>query len=813
MFDGGNEMVMDRGWRLVSLLAVLLAASPGRAAFVGQDQFGSGSTIAMAWGDADGDGDLDLAVGNYGGANQLFINDGSGTFTEQTPFGSGQRTFAVVWADFDNDGDQDLAVGNGANNQNQLYLNDGSGGFTATAQFGLARTVALAWADYDRDGDLDLAVGNGILGTPEQNRLYENDGAGGFTGRDEFGVGQTDTLAWADYDDDGDLDLAVGNGGFGTDEPNALYVNQGNGTFVAQAQFGMGDTASIAWGDADNDGDLDLAVGNWNGGQNFLYVNQGNGTFTEVQEFGLRDPNTVAWADTDHDGDLDLAVGNGDFTSADANGLWVNDGGAAFTEQPELGLGSTDSIAWGDCDGDGDLDAAVGNEHTPAQNQLYLNQQNDTSYLLVGLVGHFHDRGAGYSNRDGIGARVTVYAAGHGGDPAFRLGMREVEAHGGFASQSARDAHFGLPGRAAVDVRVAWPGSAGSRIDQDLRGVAVGQRVVIDESAATDDYVLGEGLDARNGNMVRVYAADGVATPVSFQAYGAGSFGTNVAAGDVDGGGPGEILTGPGPGAVYGPQVRAFRRDGTPIAKVNFFAYGTLKYGVNPATGDLDADGFRELLSGAGPGAVFGPHVRGFDFDGGTLTVIQKINFFAYGTLKYGVNVASGDLDADGWAELVTGPGPGAVFGAQVRGFGYDGVAIMALGGVNFDAFPTFRYGANVALGDVDGDGRDEAAVAPGPGPTLPSRYLGFDLAPTTALAGFDVTPFTTLYGGRVGLGELTGDGSWDLVCGAGLDPTATSEVRAYDYDGAALAALAGTPFTPFGSSFGVNVGAGGLFY
>ena len=452
--------------------------------FVEHEAFGLKATIAVAWGDADGDGDFDLAVANTsGGANGLYLNDGAGGFAGGNAFGN-KNTFAVVWADFDGDGDADLAIGNGSNGQNYLETNNGDGTFTEQAEFGLRSTVAMAWADFDLDGDLDLAVGNGILGSAQQNSLYVNNGDGTFTARDEFGALRTDSVAWGDFDNDGDPDLAVGNGGFSLDEQNALYVNNGDGTFTGRDEFGTGDTAALAWADADNDGDLDLAVMNWNDGQSMLYVNNGDGSFTGGPAFGVGDPNTGAWGDFDNDGDLDLAQGNGDFTSAAQNLLWLNDGAGGFTAESQFGLGSTDAVAWADADGDGDLDLAAGNEHTPNTNLYYEN----TTVGLGGAVwlrlrGGFTDRGAGYSNRDGVGAVVRFYEAGHVGDEAHLLGLRDLSATGGFTCQGAPEVHLGLGARGAVDARITWPGSAGSRIVQDVLGLAAGTRTLVVETA------------------------------------------------------------------------------------------------------------------------------------------------------------------------------------------------------------------------------------------------------------------------------------------------------------------------------------------
>jgi FG-GAP-like repeat/ASPIC and UnbV/FlgD Ig-like domain len=464
----------------LALSSLVLPPSAG-ASFTVRQEFGAGTTISVAWGDYDNDGFPDVAVGNSGGGCALYVNNGNGTFTGHAEFGA-DHTFAVVWGDFDNDGDLDIGVGNGSNDLNYIYVNNGDGTFAQGPTLGRKKTTSLAWGDYDNDGDLDIAVGNGILGTEDANRLFVNNGDGTFTSVAAFGMGQTASVVWGDFDNDGDLDLAVGNGGFGYIGQNYLYVNNGDGTFTERAEFGLGDTACLAWGDYDNDGDLDMAVANWNGGQSYLYINNGYGTFTAKAEFGMGDPNTVSWGDYDNDGDLDLAQGNGDFTSAAQNYLYINNGDGTFTPQPEFGLGSTDAMAWGDFDIDGDLDLAVGNEHHPTDNYLYVNNENDADFLSIHLVGHYYDLGTPYSNRDGIGAKVAVYEAGYLGDAAHLLGYREIEAHGGFSPQSQIDAHFGLPGRRVVDLRITWPGSGGDRIVEEAHDVPVGQHLTVHEN-------------------------------------------------------------------------------------------------------------------------------------------------------------------------------------------------------------------------------------------------------------------------------------------------------------------------------------------
>ncbi len=248
---------------------------------------------------------------------------------------------------------------------------------------------------------------------------------------------------------------------------------------------------------------------------------------------------------------------------------------------------------------------------------------------------------------------------------------------------------------------------------------------------------------------------------MNYIAYGTLKYGVNVACGDVDGDGMDEIITGAGPGAVFGPHVRGWDVDGgtaTPISGINAFAYGTLKWGVNVACGDIDGDGYDEIVTGPGPGAVFGPHVRGWNVDGGSLTPISAVNAFAYGTLKYGVNVGCADIDGDGIDEILTGPGPGSIFGPQVRGWNYDGGTLESIAGVNFFAYDGYLYGAQVAGLDLDDDGFDEILTMPGPDPGIGAQVRAWNVDGGTAelITGIDADAYgdmSLMGGGKVGGG------------------------------------------------------------
>ena len=327
-----------------------------------------------------------------------------------------------------------------------------------------------------------------------------------------------------------------------------------------------------------------------------------------------------------------------------------------------------------------------------------------------------------------------------------------------------------------------------------------------------DDLVVGQGLGQPNPNRVRVLDEAGTPTATDFLAYSAGQWGVNVASGRIDGGSTETMLTGPGPGPPFGPQVRGFDRDGIGRSKVNFYAYGTLRWGSLVAAADLDGDLFGEVVSGAGPGGVFGPHVRGWNFDGGGIAPLVGVSFFAYSTLKYGVNVEGGDVDGDLFDEVLSGAGPGPSFGATVRGFDVDAGPTTAMGGVNFNANPS-THGVRIVGRDVDSDGFHEIAAGAGPGPVNPVGATGFeyDSGRVAALPGYAVVPFPGGYGASVGLADLRGDGGAELLVAPGPDPTAAATLMGFEYVNGTQIPSFGGAIAPFGGRYGLQSAGGDL--
>ena len=457
-------MSKKAGIWLTSVALLVLAVGPAlgqefvdvsRQAGVADDGLGKG----VAFADVNNDGFVDLYVSNKGGSNKLFVNNGDGTFKDVTATsGAGIDapgfTMGSVFGDYDNDGDVDLYLATGGQYEieaNQLFSNNGDGTFTdvtAAAGVGLKEfTYSASFADYDNDGDLDLYCAN--YGVGAKNVLFANNGDGTFSDvTDAAGVGDKSWSwmgVWSDIDNDGDVDLYVVNGRYPVGEPNKLFVNNGNGTFtegaaaagVNDANWGLGSS----FADIDNDGDQDLFVSNYIGGNN-LYMNDGNGVFTKAshkiaagEEGWGKGP---TFGDVDNDGDLDLYEGDCKL----ANQLYMNDGSGNFKnvadEQPQLQCATvrTKGTAFADIDNDGDLDLYVIN--WGAENKLYKNTQNDGNWLkLSGL---------------GFGAKVALY------DGDQLVATREVRSATGFCAQEPSVVHFGVKAGKTYTAKVSFPG-------------------------------------------------------------------------------------------------------------------------------------------------------------------------------------------------------------------------------------------------------------------------------------------------------------------------------------------------------------------
>ncbi len=413
--------------------------------------------MGVAAGDFDNDGRVDLYRTRIG-ANQLFRNNGDGTFADVTGrSGTGDEAWGVSasFVDFDGDGWLDLYVGN--------------------------------YVDYDLKnetpcfrvtGERDYCAPKSYPPAPDV--LYRNNGDGTFADvTAAAGVGRRYGPALgvltADFDADGWMDVYVANDG----EPNQLWINRRDGTFedrallagvavdfVGDAEASMG----VDVGDFDADGDDDLFMTHVSAETNTLYVNGGDGFFEDRSAMtGVGAPSLpytgfgTAWVDFDNDGWLDLLAVNGDVQAVESlvlagdpfplhqrNQVFRNRGGEGFDDVTagagpafdlsEVGRGA----AFGDVDNDGDVDVLVANNNGPAR--LLINDAGGRN-RWVGL------RLLGRHGRDAFGARVGVSRES---GPVL---WRRARADGSYASANDPRVVVGLGEADAVTrVRVEWPG-------------------------------------------------------------------------------------------------------------------------------------------------------------------------------------------------------------------------------------------------------------------------------------------------------------------------------------------------------------------
>ena len=229
------------------------------------------------------------------------------------------------------------------------------------------------------------------------------------------------SIALGDLDGDGDLDLWVANSTDFIGEPNTVWFNDGNGIFSNSGQaLGNRFTRAVALGDLDGDGDLDALVGNCGRSEpDTVWINDGNGFFTSSgQAFGASCTEAVALGDLDGDGDLDavfsrFTVSGSDEILANTNDVWLNDGTATFQDSGQtLGDRSSRSIGLGDLDGDGDLDAVFANDGSDQPNTVWINDGTGTFTNSGQALGNSRSNSVALGDLDGDGNLDAVFGNG-----------------------------------------------------------------------------------------------------------------------------------------------------------------------------------------------------------------------------------------------------------------------------------------------------------------------------------------------------------------------------------------------------------------
>jgi hypothetical protein len=794
--DGDPDIVIAGG-------NVTVYENTGSGSFSALDTgFTSVFRSSVGWGDVESDGDPDLVVTGYDG---LFRQPSTRVYVNrqiQTPPNQAPRTAQAVSSDTvaagatfvrpfefgDPDGDSlSLSLVQGASGASIDDFGNGIGEFTftpprslqgqtpsftieaedasgATGSFSFTIRVppegfagvqtgfpnvfggAADWGDFDQDGDLDLALAGDAENGGETTTVYENQGAGTFAPLDAGLTGvENGSVDWGDFDQDGDLDLLVTGRNENFDPSATIYENEG-GTFTAINAGLNGVGRSVAdWGDIDGDGDLDVVITGQNDSSDpstTLYENQGGGTFSPI-DAGLTDveSGSAAFGDTDGDGDVDLLVTGQDENFEETATLYENDGQGNFTAQ-DAGLEGVEngSASFGDVDVDGDLDLAI----------------------------------TGYSDQ---GRSATVY---------------ENDGTGSFTPVNA-----GLTG---VDASSSDWGDFDQDGDLDL---------IVSGFTFTDQSVP----------TATVYRNDGAGTftPLNAGLIGAG-FGS-ADWGDADGDGDIDLLvTGEASGPRFVPQTTLYENQGSggvnipPVANDNAYttqedqtltvaAPGVLENDGDPDGGSLTAS----LVTGVSDGSLtlnadgsleYAPNsgflgqdtftYEAIDDSSAADTATANISvvppggppaFMRSGQALAGVSRGSSDwLDADGDGDqdlLVTGDNRATLYEN-------DGQGNLTATDAGFDGV----FGSSSDVADVDGDGDPDVVIT---GSSTARVYENDGQGSFTPLGA----GLVGVYRGSSTFGDIDQDGDPDLVI-TGRDPDGNATTTVYENDGTGSFAAVG---------------------
>jgi hypothetical protein len=420
-------------------------------------------------------------IGNYNDTSEIAVdvdndglddyvrisNDGIGIDYQQT-----DGTYNSIWrpmsiqndpnwsvaaGDFNEDGFMDFVLGNGQRVSFLFASADGTSYTEDTSHTDYIFSQRTTVADIDLDGDLDAFVCHDV----DLSHPYRNDGNGNMT-EDQSLINTLDrpgnyAAIWVDYDNDGDQDMYLTKCRGGAEpgnenRDNAMYTNNGNGTFTENAlDIGMRDNAqswSTVFEDFDNDGDFDAFIVNHDFENRFM-LNDGTGNFTDIiGSTGINPTDLGAWENQAGDFNNDGYV---DIFSEMARELYINNGDLTFT-----GINLPfDEGAISDLNNDGYLDVAN-------DGNLYINDGGTNNYIKISLQGV-------ESNIHGIGARVVIVSD-------LGTQMREIRSGQGFSHMSSLTAHFGLGTDETIEsVTIHWPNG----LSEEIEGLDVNTMNVI----------------------------------------------------------------------------------------------------------------------------------------------------------------------------------------------------------------------------------------------------------------------------------------------------------------------------------------------
>jgi hypothetical protein len=750
--DGSPDLIAAAGTNSVSVL--LNSRAPvATGSFRSALNFDVGARpLSVAVADFNGDGRLDLVTTDQRNARaNVLLGNGDGTFQGGRIFAVGSEPTAVAAADVNGDGHADLITTSFGSNRVSVRLGNGNGTFQSAEAFpsGIG-SMAVAVADVNNDGNADLVIANY---TSASVCVLLGNGDGTFRSPLAMRLGgRLMSVAVADVNGDGRPDLIAANTGSLSRPGSSVSVLLGNGdgTFASPVKFAVGlQPTDVAVADVNGDGRRDLITANNRSGSLSVLLGNGDGTFQSALTIRLgSNPIGLAVADVNGDGHLDLISANGGSKTKLGSSVSVllGNGDGTFASPLNFSVGARPTdVAVGDFNGDGRPDLVTSNFQI-ANVSVLLGNRNAATHLAISAP-------SGGPTGRSVVITVTALTAGNQLDAGYT----------GTVHFSSSDAQGQLP----ADYTFT-PGDTGSHTftvtsktigSQTLTATDLGTASLTGSAtfivAAPGVRYFAVGADAGGGPEVKVYDAATGALKYDFMAYDVNFHGgVRVAVGDVNGDGVPDIVTAPGPGG--GPEIEVF--DGATGNLIRaFFAFApAFPGGAFVAVGDVNHDGFADIVVGADAGG--GPQVT--IFSGKDYGVLYS--FFAFDPrFAGGVRVACGDVNGDGHADVITAAGPGG--GPNVAIFsGKDGTLLRSY----FAYDPSFHGGVYVACGDVNGDGHADLITGAGPGGG--PQVEVFNGGDGGLMASFFAFAPNFSGGVRVGAVDVAGLGRTDLVTGAG---------------------------------------------
>ncbi|MGB3654038.1 MAG: FG-GAP-like repeat-containing protein [Rivularia sp. (in: cyanobacteria)] len=631
--------------------------------------------------DLNGDGFVDLVSANYyddrTDISTLFGN-GDGSFAGATTFDIAEdRPSSVAVGDMNGDGFLDIVSVNNYYNTISMLLGDGEGSFTATTDIDVGyESSFLVLGDLDNDADLDIVIASGGGYNEEPSlSIMSNNGNATFAETTNYVIEEgPEKVALGDVDGDGSLDIVTANNDFYFSYGLSVLLNDSNGAFSQAANYTEEafdfEIYDVALGDVNGDGRQDIVTANsyYSDGRVSVLLNEGDGTFADSTDYTVdTSPDSLTLGDVNGDGRLDIVTANYYYYENGLSVLLQNEDGTFSDNTNYTTGGDVRSVVLGDADGDGFLDLLAANYDNDSVSVL-LNKgdgtfKTETETETTEYDSEFTSKSVivGDINQDSIPDTLIL---SYENTVAARLGNGD----GTFTPE--------------INSTI---GTSNTFLEQ----VALGD---VNGDGLPDLVAVSNNFDGITENL-SVLLGNGNGTFDSESKYAVGDRPLSVALGDVNGDGRQDIVT----ANYYGNSISVLlgNSDGSFTAQTE---YASGEQPTSVALGDINGDGRQDIVTGnrysSSVSVLLG---------NGDGTFAEKTD---YATESIVASLALGDVNGDGSPDIVTATDDDYSPGVSV---------LLGNGDGTFATKTDYTFGdkpKSVALGDVNGDGRQDIVTA-----------------------------------------------------------------------------------------------------